>query len=69
MQTPILQGKSQLRIGAENLLAETAPRRTFNGLIDEVRVWNRALTDVEIAEGYSEGRFDTNGQVLYLPFG
>lgn len=66
---PDTTGKEPLRIGAENLFAETAPRSTFNGLIDEVRVWNRALTDVEIAEGYTKGIFDTTSQVLYLPFG
>lgn len=66
---PDTTGEEPLRIGAENLLAETAPRRTFNGLIDEVRVWDRELSDVEIAEGYAEDKFDTTGQVLYLPFG
>jgi hypothetical protein len=66
---PDTTGEEPLRIGAENLLAENAPRRTFNGLIDEVRVWDRALSDVEIAEGYAEDNFDINGQVLYLPFG
>ena len=66
---PDTTGEEPLRIGAENLLAETAPRRTFNGLIDEVRVWDRALSDVEIAEGYAEGKFDTAGEVLHLPFG
>lgn len=66
---PDTTGEEPMRIGAENLLAETAPRRTFNGLIDEVRVWDRALSDIEIAEGYAEDKFDTTGQVLYLPFG
>jgi hypothetical protein len=32
---PDTSGVEPLRIGAENLLAETAPRKTFNGLIDE----------------------------------
>ena len=27
----------------------------FNGQIDEVRVWNRALTAVEIREEYQQG--------------
>jgi hypothetical protein len=66
---PDTTGVEPMRIGAENLLAETASRKTFNGLIDEVRIWNRALTEVEIREGYTKGKFDTIGQVLYLPFG
>jgi len=40
----------------------------FEGEIDEVRVWNRALSTEEIEDQYSNGIFDTNGQLVYLPF-
>jgi len=39
----------------------------FNGLIDEVRIYNRALTADEIQESY-QGYSNNAGMVLYLPF-
>jgi hypothetical protein len=41
----------------------------FIGNVDEVRIWNRALSASEVANAYNNGLFDTIGQVLYLPFG
>jgi len=38
----------------------------FIGSIDEVRIWNRALTDQEVSDQYNSAIFDTAGQVLYL---
>ena len=38
----------------------------FNGSIDEVRIWNRPLTDQEVSDQYNSAIFDTAGQVLYL---
>ena len=32
----------------------------FNGLIDEVRIYNRALTDVEVEELYKQAVFDAD---------
>jgi hypothetical protein len=40
----------------------------FTGNVDEVRIWNRALSSTEIANAYNNGAFSTSGQVLYLPF-
>jgi len=40
----------------------------WNGLIDEVRIYNRVLTDSEISEIYSKDTFIKDGLVLYLPF-
>jgi hypothetical protein len=62
-------GSDPLRIGARSSLTEPSPRDNFVGNIDEVRIWNRALTDAEIEEGYKTGRFTMTGQVVYLPFG
>jgi hypothetical protein len=42
--------------------------RYFNGSIDEVRVWNRALTTQEVEEAYSNGTFNSNEQIIYEPF-
>ena len=42
-----------------------AENEFFNGSIDEVRIWNRALTDQEVSDQYNSAIFDTAGQVLY----
>jgi hypothetical protein len=57
-------GIHPLRLGGHAL----NPKNVFLGNIDEVTLWNRALTDVDIAKGYLEGKFDTTGRTLYLPF-
>ena len=66
---PDTTGTEPLRVGAESSLVEFLPRDNFVGSIDEVRVWNRELSDTEIANGYKTGIFNTTGQVVYLPFG
>jgi hypothetical protein len=66
---PDNNGTDPLRIGAENLVVETVPRKGFIGLVDEIRVWNRALTYEEIVEGYTKGVYNEAGQVHYMPFG
>lgn len=40
----------------------------FNGDIDEVRLWNRALAAEDVKKAYEQGIFTTEGQVLHLPF-
>jgi uncharacterized protein (UPF0333 family) len=47
--------------------------RTFDGGIDEVRMYNRVLTTDEITEIYNSGRIQnsslpTDGLILYMPF-
>lgn len=56
-------GNHSLRVGGHAF-----SKNFFVGNIDEVRVWNRALTDVDILRGYLQGKFDNTGQILYLPF-
>ena len=46
-----------------------AENEFFNGSIDEVRIWNRTLTDQEVSDQYNSAIFDTAGQVLYLDMG
>ena len=53
-----------VRVGANSQSAN----RFFTGNIDEVRIWNRALSAQEVADTFN-GIFNTQGQVLYLPFG
>lgn len=61
---PDNSGSQPVRIGANSL----APNEFFTGNVDEIRIWNRALTDREISYGYDNGIFNTTGQVLYMPF-
>ena len=51
-----------VRVGANS----AAEDEFFNGSIDEVRIWNRALTDQEVSDQYNSAIFNTAGQVLYL---
>ncbi|HEY7109056.1 MAG TPA: LamG-like jellyroll fold domain-containing protein, partial [Nitrososphaeraceae archaeon] len=53
-----------VRVGGN---AQTADR-FFTGNIDEVRIWNRALSAQEVLDTFN-GIFNAPGQVLYLPFG
>jgi hypothetical protein len=58
-------GDQPLRIGANSLDED----KFFTGYIDEVRVWNRGLTDKEISEIYMNDTFDSKGLMVYLNFG
>jgi hypothetical protein len=59
-------GTQPVRVGANSRAAD----RFFTGNVDEVRVWNRALTSTEVSSAYNSGNFDDiSGQVLYLNFG
>lgn len=62
--SPETSGTLPLRVGANSRSID----RFFTGSIDEVRVWNRALSSQEVTDT-SNGNFNTQGQVLYLPFG
>ena len=62
--TPDNTGIQPVRIGANSL----ALNGYFTGNIDEVRIWNRALSSTEISNAYNNGVFSTSGQALYLPF-
>ena len=61
---PDTAGDQPLRIGANSLDED----KFYSGKVDEVRVWNRGLTNSEIAEIYSNDTFNTLGQVLYQDF-
>ena len=61
--TPDNSGTQPVRVGANFLTQD----RFFIGNVDEVRVWNRALSSSEVADAF-DGTFNTSGQVLFLPF-
>jgi hypothetical protein len=51
-----------LRIGANS----RGTNNYFKGEIDEVRVWDRAVTASEVSDQYSLGKFDTQRQLVYM---
>jgi hypothetical protein len=57
-------GTQPVRVGANSL----ALNGYFTGNVDEVRIWNRALTTQEVSDAYNDGIFIINGQVLYSNF-
>jgi hypothetical protein len=61
---PDTKGDQPLRIGANSLDED----KFFSGKVDEVRLWNRGLTNSEIEQIYSNGTFNTMGQNLYHDF-
>jgi len=42
--------------------------RFYGGIIDEPRIYNRALSSYEISEIYTKDTFIKDGLILYLPF-
>jgi hypothetical protein len=61
---PDTTGDQPLRIGANSLEED----KFFTGYIDEVRVWNRGLTDEEISQIYTNDTFNSTGQIVYKDF-
>ena len=61
--SPDKTGSQPVRVGANSLSANNF----FTGSIDEVRIWNRALSSQERTDAFS-GKFNTNGQLLFVPF-
>jgi hypothetical protein len=58
-------GTQSLRVGANSLQLNGQ----FTGSIDEVRVWNRAISSTEVADQYNDGVFNPSGQVILMSFG
>ena len=56
-------GEEPIRMGANS----DALSNFFVGNVDEIRVWNAALTAQQVADAYN-GKFDTKGQIEYLDF-
>ena len=54
---PDTTAEQPLRIGATSL----EENKFFTGNIDEIRVWNRGLTDEEISQIYTKNIFDSKG--------
>ncbi len=55
---PVVTGK-KLFIGVEpNYFGETPQNNPFKGVVDDIRIWSRALSDEELTTLYSEGGYD-----------
>lgn len=63
--TPDNTGDQPLRIGANSLNED----KFFKGDVDEIRVWNRTLNDSDVKDTYSNNKFNTTGQILFLSYG
>ena len=64
--SPETSGTKPVRVAANSRV--TPPTSNFFiGNVDEVRIWNRAISSSEVTNAFA-GTFDTAGQVLYLPF-
>ena len=59
--SPDNSGSQPLRIGADS----STSSNYFTGNVDEVRVWNRALSAQEVSDAYG-GTFNTSGQIIYI---
>ena len=64
-EIPDINGEQPLRIGANSLDKD----KFFTGSIDEVRIYDRGLTEEEIQRIYQKNDFNLNGQISYLNFG
>jgi hypothetical protein len=61
---PDTTGEQPLRLGANSL----EENKFFTGYIDEVRLWNRGLTDEEISDIYTRNNFSLSDQIVYQDF-
>src|SRR5207249_9130826 len=59
---PDTSGTAPLRICAKS----PSSNSYFQGQIDEVRVWSKAITAAEIADQYNRGIFNTAQQLVYM---
>jgi hypothetical protein len=61
---PDMEGSQSIRLGANTLNLD----KFFTGDIDEVILWDRALSLEEIFNFYNYDEIPSNGRILYLPF-
>jgi hypothetical protein len=64
--SPETSGTKPVRVAANSRVSPPTSN-FFTGSVDEVRIWNRALSSSEVTGAFG-GTFNTAGQVLHLPF-
>ncbi|MDP9489683.1 MAG: LamG domain-containing protein [Thermoproteota archaeon] len=64
--TPDNGSLKPVRIGANSFRSDNG---LFMGDLDEIRIWNRSITEKEVIDAYRQSKFDASGQIAHLPFG
>src|SRR5918993_2651860 len=59
--TPDNSGDKEFVIGGDSSIDD----RFFKGDLDEIKVWNRALSTEEISNGFKNNALTTNGQIFH----
>jgi len=62
---PDTTGTQPLRIGANSLDED----KFYTGDIDEIRIWDRPLSQSEVEDAYIDNNFNSTGQKLFLSYG
>src|SRR5918998_914603 len=62
--TPDNSGDKEFAIGGDSSIDD----RFFKGDLDEIKVWNRALSTEEISNGFKNNALTTNGQIFHEPY-
>ena len=58
-------GQNKIAIAANSLYKD----KLYLGDVDEVRIWNRALTTAEVYDAYTQNKFNLDGQLVFVSFG
>ncbi|HJT83307.1 MAG TPA: discoidin domain-containing protein [Nitrososphaeraceae archaeon] len=58
-------GDNRIAIAANSLYKD----KLYLGDVDEVRIWNRALTTAEVHDAFTENKFNLDGQLVFVSFG
>src|SRR5918998_1324828 len=62
--TPDNSGDKEFVLGGDSSIDD----RFFKGDLDEIKVWNRALSTEEISNGFKNNALTTNGQIFHEPY-
>ncbi|MFB5599068.1 MAG: discoidin domain-containing protein [Nitrososphaeraceae archaeon] len=62
---PDSTGKNRITIGANSLFKD----KLFKGEIDEIRIWDRPLTNAEVFDAFANNKFNLDGQIVFVSFG
>ena len=62
---PDTTGQNRIAIAANSLYKD----KLYLGDVDEVRIWNRALTTAEVHDAYTQNKFNLDGQLVFVSFG
>jgi Concanavalin A-like lectin/glucanases superfamily/F5/8 type C domain len=58
-------GQNKIAIAANSLYKD----KLYLGDVDEVRIWNRALTTAEVHDAYTQNKYNLDGQLVFVSFG